>query len=57
MFQSKCKKRNNFLRWALGQMGSRGSVIETISIFLYVQPIFIDEKVLVAMNQNFKAIS
>ena len=35
----------------------RGSVIETISIFLYVQPIFVDERVLLTMNQNFKSLS
>ena len=35
----------------------RGSAIEPIWNFLYVQPIFIDEKVLEAMSQNFKALS
>ena len=35
----------------------RGSVTEQVWNFLYVQPIFIDEKVFGAMNQNFKALS
>ena len=38
-------------------MSIRGSAIEPIWNFLYVQPIFIDEKVLGAMSKNFKALS
>ena len=39
------------------EIHNRGSAIEPIWNFLYVQPIFIDEKVLEAMSQNFKALS
>ena len=38
-------------------MWNRGSVIAWIWIFLHVQPIFVNEMVLRAMNQNFKAVS
>ena len=39
------------------KLSIRGSAIEPIWNFLYVQPIFIDEKVLEAMSQNFKALT
>ena len=41
----------------MGALLNRVSVIETIWDFLYVQPIFVDERVLQTMKQNFKALT